>query len=111
MSAVVYEVTLRVRPQIACEFRDWLHVHAGEMLALPGFLDARVSELDPAEPGAVVFCCHYRLRDAGALHAYLRDHAPRMRDDGVRRFADGFSAERRILRILADYAASAPGGR
>jgi hypothetical protein len=55
-----------------------------------------------------VLCCHYRLRDADALDAYLREHAASMREDGLRRFGDGFIAERRILQVLADYPASAP---
>lgn len=103
MSGVLYEVTLHAQPAIADEMRAWLHVHIGEMLVLPGFLDARLSEQIPAEAGGAVFCCHYRLRDATALDDYLREHAPRMREDGVRRFGDRFSAQRRILQILADY--------
>jgi hypothetical protein len=42
-------------------------------------------------------CAQYRMRDSDALDAYLRDHAARMRADGVARFASGFSAERRVL--------------
>ena len=45
MSAVLYEVTLRVERAIAGDYQGWLHGHVREMLALPGFLDARVSEV------------------------------------------------------------------
>lgn len=100
---VLYEVTLHAQPAIVDDMRAWLPVHIAEMLALPGFVDARLSELLPAEAGTTVFCCHYRLRDAAALDDYLREHAARMRDDGLRRFGDGFSAQRRILRVLAEF--------
>jgi Domain of unknown function (DUF4286) len=40
----------------------------------------------------------YTLVDAAALDGYLREHAPRLRADGVARFGDGFRAHRRILR-------------
>ena len=104
MSAVLYEVTLRARPAIATEFAQWLHAHVAEMLALPGFLDARISrQLQPEDADAAVYCCHYRLRDAAALDDYLREHAPRMREDGLRRFPDGFTAQRRVLEIVADF--------
>ncbi len=103
MTGVLYEVTLRARPAIAAELQAWLHVHIAEMLALPGFLDARLSMPVPDDEDAAEFCCQYRLRDAAALDAYLREHAPRMREDGLRRFGDGFSAQRRVLRILADF--------
>ena len=94
MSAVVYEVTLRVRPAIATAYRAWLDDHVREIVALPGFLDARVS---------LVFCCHYRLSGAAAFDAYLRDHAPRLREDGLRRFGDGFTATRRVLEVVAEF--------
>ncbi len=105
MSPVLYEVTLRVQRAIADDYRAWLDHHVREMLALPGFLDARLSQLDEPAPGvdAVVFCCHYRLRDAAALDAYLREHAARMRADGLARFGDRFSASRRVLTVLGDY--------
>ena len=105
MSGMLYEVTLRVQRAIAGEYRAWLDQHVREMLALPGFLDARVSRQDepPPEGDEVVFCCHYRLRDQTALDDYLRDHAPRMRADGLVRFGDRFSASRRVLSVLGDY--------
>jgi hypothetical protein len=98
-------VTLRVDVAIAGDYRAWLEQHMREMLALPGFQDARLSRQDEPEPAAgdVVFCCHYRLRDAAALADYLREHAARMRADGVARFGDRFSASRRVLAVLGDY--------
>ena len=105
---VLYEVTLRVASGIADAVGDWLQAHVAEMVTLPGFLDARVARLrEPAEPDAVVFCCLYRLRDAAALDAYLREHAPRMREDGLRRFPGGFTASRRVLDLLDDAVAPA----
>ncbi|WP_158637053.1 DUF4286 family protein [Arenimonas daejeonensis] len=105
MSAVLYEVTLRVERAVADDYRDWLHAHAREMRALPGFLEARLSQVSDPAPGdeTVVFCCHYRLQDAAALEAYLREHAPRMRAEGVERFGARFSAQRRVMVVLADY--------
>jgi hypothetical protein len=39
----------------------------------------------------------YRLRDRAALDDYLRDHAPRMRAEGLARFGDAFRAQRRVM--------------
>lgn len=105
MSAVLYEVTLTVERAIADDYRAWLHGHVREMLALPGFLDARLSVVDDPGPDAdsTVFCCHYRLQDAAALECYLREHAPRMRAEGLERFGSRFSARRRVMTVLADY--------
>ena len=107
MTGVLYEVTLRVQPAIADAYAAWLDAHVRELVALPGFLGAQVSRVQPEagadDAEAVVYCCHYRLRDQDAFAAYLRDHAPRMRADGRRRFGDGFTASRRVMAIVADY--------
>lgn len=95
----VYEVNLWVDAGIAGAYRDWLAGHVDEVLASDGFIDATVSEvLDPAPAsGELALCVRYRVRDAAALDAYLRDHAPRLRQDGMARFGGRFRAERRIL--------------
>lgn len=102
---IVYEVNLFVRRAIAVEYRAWLDAHVREMVALPGFAGAEVFErLEPAPAdGEVALCTQYRLHDAAALAAYLREHAPRLRADGVARFGDGFRAERRVLERVAGY--------
>jgi hypothetical protein len=95
---VFYEVTLDVDAAIANDYRAWLNRHTAELLALPGFLDARIFDLlEPASPGRVGLCVQYTLRDRGAYDAYLRDHAERVRGDGVARFGDRFAASRRLL--------------
>lgn len=101
---IVYEVNLFVQREVEAAFRAWLRGHVAEILALPGFVDARVLEREdpPADPGEFVLCTHYRLRDAAALAAYLREHAPRLRADGLARFGGRFRAERRVLRESAE---------
>ena len=102
---IVYEVNLFVRRGIEAEYRAWLDAHVREIVALPGFAGAEVFERREPEcpPGELVLCTQYRLRDAAALADYLREHAPRLRADGVARFGDGFRAERRVLERLAGY--------
>ena len=95
---IVYEVNVFVREEIWEAYRGWLEAHIREIRALPGFTGVEVFErLEPATPGEVPMCIHYRLRDLDALADYLREHAPRLRADGVERFGDGFRAERRVL--------------
>lgn len=103
--SLVYEVNLVVRRDIEAAYRAWLDAHVREILALPGFVGATVFErLEPAtEADEFGLSVHYRLRDAAALVDYLRDHAPRLRTDGIARFGDGFRADRRVLQASADY--------
>ena len=95
---VVYEVTLLVDAAIAGPYGSWLQDHVAEMLGLPGFTGAEILQVcEPLDAGMVGWVVAYRLRDRAALDAYLADHAPRMRADGLRRFGDRFRASRRIL--------------
>lgn len=96
---IIYEVELAIASDIAEAHARWLDAHVREMLGFAGFLEAEILErLDPpADPGWVARCVRYRLIDRAALDAYLRDHAPRMRAEGVARFGDRVHASRRIL--------------
>ena len=99
---IVYEVDLVLDAGIADEYRTWLTAHVGELLALPGFTGARILEVvePPAAAGEARLCVQYTLRDEAALEAYLRDHAPRLREAGIARFGTRFRASRRVLRTL-----------
>ena len=105
--AVVYEVNVEADVEIAAAYRAWLREHIAEILGLPGFVDARTFEVldPPPAAGRIALCVQYRLTDAAALDAYLREHAPRLRADGVARFGERFRAHRRVLREATDAAA------
>ena len=102
---VVYEVDLAIGPDIAEAHARWLDAHVREMLGFAGFLEAEILDglEPPAEPGWVSRCVRYRLADRAALNAYLRDHAPRMRAEGIARFGDQVRASRRILASATRY--------
>lgn len=95
---ILYEVRIAVDREVAMEYRSWLEAHIQEILALPGFECAELLR----EEGNVersIFVTHYWLRDRAALEGYLRDHAPRLRADGMQRFGGRFTAERRVLEL------------
>ena len=101
---VVYEVNLEFDVAIAAAYRAWLAAHMREMLALPGFHDAQVLEVvDPLPTaGRVGLSVRYLVRDVESIEAYLRDHAPRMRAEGLERFGEeGVRIRRRVLRETA----------
>ena len=97
---IVYVVNLDVEIAIAGEYLAWLRAHAEEILGLPGFLGAEIFErLEPVpESGRAGFSVHYRLRDRAAFDAYLRDHAPRLREAGLRAFGERVRASRGLLK-------------
>ncbi len=97
MNPLVYEVTLDIESGAAPEFDAWLKAHVREMLALPGFHDARILKPEGAEPGAERRVVQYTLGSRAELDRYLAEDAPRMRADGVQRFGDKLKSSRRVL--------------
>lgn len=96
---IVYAVELAMPAALRAEYLAWLDGHVGEMLALPGFLEAVVLiRTDPPPPaGGFVVAVHYRLRDRAALDAYFAEYAEAMRAAGLARFGDWVHAARQVL--------------
>jgi quinol monooxygenase YgiN len=99
---IIYEVRASVEDAVADDYRAWLAPHVAGILAIPGFARAELLRED-GEPGRTVYCVRYHLADRAALEAYLRDHAPRLRADGIARFGTRFSATRRVSELIAEY--------
>lgn len=103
---LIYEVTLDIRASVAQEFDAWLKDHVREMLALPGFHDARILKPEGPEADTERRVVQYTLGSRAELDQYLAEHAPRMREDGVKRFGDKLQASRRVLDLDVPVAGS-----
>ena len=101
---LIYEVTLDIEAGRATEFDVWLKQHVQAMLALPGFQDARILRPEMGE-GTVRRVVQYTLAGRTELDRYIREDAPRMRAEGVKRFGDAMKASRRVLDVEASAAA------
>jgi heme-degrading monooxygenase HmoA len=94
---ILYEVNLIIDADAADDYAAWLADHIGDILRIDGFVSAEWWEVETGEPGAH-YCVQYRVKSRDHLEAYFRDHAPALREDGLRRFGGRFAASRRILR-------------
>lgn len=98
---VVYEVNLEFDVAISAAYRAWLKGHVAELLSLPGFVAAQVHEVADPLPtaGRQGLCVRYQVESQAALDTYMRDHAPRLRAEGLERFGEeGVRIRRRVLR-------------
>lgn len=91
----VYQVNLSVDLSILDEYLVWLEQHMEEMLTFKGFESYTMSKQD-ADSHFQRLKVKYLVRCEADLQDYLEKHAMRMRDDGLRRFGDRFSATRDI---------------
>ena len=94
--AVIYEVRLRVDAGIAEPFRAWLAEHIEDMLRFDGFETFQAVETESPDPDSTLHIVRYRVAGRRQLQAYLDEHAPRMRAEGVSRFGNRMSATRDI---------------
>lgn len=99
---LLYEVNLTVDADIAEAFAEWLPPHIQDVMRVGKFLGARWCERDPAtdtEQGKCLWTIQYTVPDRACLDTYLSTHAPRLREDGQRRFRGKFTATRRVLTV------------
>merc|ERR1711976_358629 len=100
------------------EFNEWLTDHIKEMLTLPGFVKAKTMvshnilskdgddlqnktfvDVDDSSKGFIELTVIYKVENLQKMEEYFNVHAAKMRGDGVKRFGDKFSAERRVNRL------------
>ncbi len=96
---VIYEVNLTIDQEIYSQFVLWLNTHVKEMLHFPGFIQA--SFLQPEENRSLQesLTIQYLLQSRADLEHYLTEFAPKMREEGVKRFKDKFSITRRVFSV------------
>lgn len=95
---VLYEIDYVAEAAIEGPFDTWLRDHTADVLQFDGFLSAELLDDDTAAPpGQVRRLVQYRLRNRAALETYLREHAPRMRAQGIEKFGERYRAQRRVL--------------
>ena len=98
---LIYEVTLAVDADVADAYAVWLRPHIDAVLAVEGFISADWWSVEPdgddGPGGRVRWCVHYHVETPEALAAYFRDHAERLRGDGLAQFGGRFEASRRVL--------------
>jgi hypothetical protein len=97
---VIYEVNLTINKDVYPEFGLWLKGHVKEMLQLPGFIKAKI--LKPENEPLLKqekLTVQYQLENRAFLELYFTQFATEMRKEGLSRFPDKFSSERRIFEI------------
>lgn len=102
---IIYEVNIQVDNIIAGAFEQWLKPHIEEMLQFDGFVRAQLTEVEPdgsqpeEEAKKKHWSVQYYVENRSLLEDYFTHHAQRMRQQGLQKFKDHFSAKRRILSI------------
>jgi len=104
---IIYNVTINVDETINDEWLNWIKLHIPQVLATGKFLDAKLTKvLVEEEMGGITYSVQYKAKSRVALDEYYRDHAARLRQDSLKRFADKTVAFRTELEVIDEYAVS-----
>ena len=97
---IFYQVNLEVDPQIESDFSTWLQKHIHEILSIDGFINATwYKQLSSDDNAMLKWSVQYQLKDQNSLNNYLKNHAPKLRQDGIKLFSNQFKASRTISYI------------
>jgi enamine deaminase RidA (YjgF/YER057c/UK114 family) len=99
---VVYQVNAAVEPPFAAAYERYLREqHIPDVLATGYFAEASLEQLEPRRYRAC-----YRAPSQAALDTYLREHAPRLREDFAAHFPAGVTLTREIWSELRRWRAA-----
>lgn len=107
MSGYFYEVlATAIDDCAAAEWLEWLHTkHLADVIAA-GARSGRVIRLD--EP-ARTLVAQYEFESREAFERYVREHAPRLRAEGIELFGDRLSYSRRSGEIVGKASSQGAG--
>lgn len=98
---IIYEVNLKIAQSIGTEYLSWLRRHIDQMCQQKGFLTATLyEEILPEQniSNEISYIVQYKVASLTDLQHYFDHHAATVRQEGLQRFGDQFTATRRILK-------------
>lgn len=101
---IIYNVTLNIDESIHEEWLSWIKEHIPQVLATGKFKKAKLTKvLVEEELGGVTYSVQYTAFSRESLDAYYREDAERLRQEGLKLFADKMLAFRTELEIIDEY--------
>ncbi len=102
---IIYNVTINVDESIQQSWLKWMqNKHINDVLATGLFTNAKmVKVLVEEEMGGVTYAVQYFTDSRSKLEDYYKNHAPRLRQEGLQLFADKMLVFRTELEVLEEF--------
>lgn len=102
---IIYNVTVNIDESAHDDWLIWIKEHIPKVLATGKFDSATFSKvLVEEELGGQTYSIQYRSYSREALDKYYQDDADRLRQEGLKKFADKMLAFRTELEVIDTYA-------
>jgi hypothetical protein len=99
---IIYNVTINIDAEVHDEWLKWmLEKHIPEVLATGLFVESRMSRmLIEEEGGGITYSIQYTLESMEKMDEYEEKHAPRLREDVLKRYEGKFGAFRTKMEVV-----------
>lgn len=99
---IVYNVTVKVENEILEEWLEWIQQHMPEVVETGCFESYSFFELlEPKVDELRTFVVQYFAKNEADYERYVSDFAPKLREDGIKKFGEKFVAFRSILKKMS----------
>jgi hypothetical protein len=102
---IIYNVTINIDQSVHDKWLQWMrNKHIDDVLATGLFISARmVKVLVDEEMGGTTYSVQYFTDSRAKLEDYYKNHATRLRQEGLSLFADKMLAFRTELEVLSEH--------
>ncbi len=99
---IIYNITVKPDPDISEAYLEWLkETHIPAIMATGCFLKFRICRmLDVEEGDGTTLVVQYHAANRTDYETYIREYAPKLREDAFRTWGDRFLAFRSIMEII-----------
>lgn len=101
---IIYNITANIDQSIHDEWLKWIKEHIPQVLATGKFTEAKLTKvLVEEEMGGTSYSIQFRAKSREELDSYYTHDAERLRQEGLKRFADKMLTFRTELEIVDEY--------
>lgn len=99
----VYNVTVNVDDSIRLDWLQWIKPHIKDVLATGRFVSAKLTQVLADEDMGATYSIQYTAESRANLNAYYELDAPKLREDGLKKFGDKMLAFRTELFVIEEF--------
>lgn len=102
---IIYNITINIDDSVHDEWLEWMKTeHIPQVLGTGKFEKATLTQvLVEEDMGGQTYSVQYRSYSREALDAYYKEDAERLRQEGLKKFADKMLAFRTELKIVDEF--------
>lgn len=100
---IIYNVTLNIDKSVHTEWLEWIKDHIPQVLATGKFKEAKLTKVLVDDDESETYSVQYRAHSREALDEYYSEYAEKLKQEGLKRFADKVLSFRTELQVVDEY--------